>query len=52
MKQCGVPINESNACPKDLQRAHRDMVDLFNALEKERREEEKRKREAETKRCV
>ena len=49
MKQCGVPINESNACPKDLQRAHRDMVDLFNALEKERREEEKRKREAETK---
>lgn len=49
MKQCGVPINESNACPRDLQRAHRDMVDLFNALEKERREEEKRKREAETK---
>lgn len=49
MKQCGVPINESNACPKDLQRAHQDMVGLFNALEKERREEEKRKREAETK---
>lgn len=49
MKLCGVPINDTNACPKDLQRAHRDMVDLFNALEKEKREEEKRKREAETK---
>nr|DAU25287.1 MAG TPA: PcfJ like protein [Caudoviricetes sp.] len=49
MKLCGVPINDTNACPKDLQRAHQDMVELFNALEKERREEEKRKREAETK---
>ena len=48
MESCHVKINESNACPKDLFKAHQDMVDLFNALEKERNEEEKRKRDEET----
>ena len=48
MEVCHVQINESNACPKDLFKAHQDMVELFNALEKERNEEEKRKRDEET----
>lgn len=48
MEACHVQINESNACPKDLFKAHRNMVELFNALEKERNEEEKRKRDEET----
>ena len=48
MESCHVQVNESNACPKDLFKAHRDMVELFNALEKERNEEEKRKRDEET----
>lgn len=47
MKLCGVPINNTNACPKDLQKAHQDMVKLFNALERERKEEARRKRDKE-----
>lgn len=47
MKLCGVPINDTNACPKDLQKAHQDMVKLFNALERERKEEARRKRDKE-----
>lgn len=49
MEQCNVPINETNACPRNLFRAHEHLVELNNALEREREEQAKRNRDRELK---
>lgn len=49
MEQCNVPINETNACPRNLFQAHDHLVELNNALEREREEQAKRNRDRELK---
>ena len=49
MEQCNVPINDTNACPRNLRQAHDHLVDLYNALERERKEQAKRNRDRELK---
>nr|DAI17019.1 MAG TPA: PcfJ like protein [Bacteriophage sp.] len=49
MEQCNVPINETNACPRNLFQAHDHLVELNNALERERKEQAKRNRDRELK---
>jgi uncharacterized protein lin1253/lin1744 len=49
MEQCNVPINDTNACPRNLRQAHDYLVDLYNALERERKEQAKRNRDRELK---
>ena len=49
MEQCNVPINETNACPRNLRQAHDHLVELNNALERERKEQAKRNRDRELK---
>lgn len=49
MEQCNVPINDTNACPRNLRQAHDHLVDLYNALEREREAQAKRKRDKELK---
>ena len=49
MEQCNVPINDTNACPRNLRQAHNHLVDLYNALERERKEQAKRNRDRELK---
>nr|DAF05205.1 MAG TPA: PcfJ like protein [Caudoviricetes sp.] len=49
MEQCNVPINDTNACPRNLSQAHDHLVDLYNALERERKEQDKRNRDRELK---
>lgn len=47
MEQCNVPINDTNACPRNLRQAHDHLVELNNALERERKEEARRNRDKE-----
>lgn len=49
MEQCNVPINETNACPRNLFQAHDHLVELNNALEREREAQAKRNRDRELK---
>ena len=49
MEQCNVPINDTNACPRNLFQAHDHLVELNNALERERKEQAKRNRDRELK---
>lgn len=49
MEQCNVLINETNACPRNLFQAHDHLVELNNALEREREEQAKRNRDRELK---
>lgn len=49
MEQCNVPINDTNACPRNLRQAHDHLVELNNALERERKEQAKRDRDRELK---
>lgn len=49
MEQCNVPINDTNACPRNLRQAHDHLVELNNALERERKEQAKRNRDRELK---
>ena len=49
MEQCNVPFNDTNACPRNLRQAHDHLVDLYNALERERKEQAKRNRDRELK---
>lgn len=49
MEQCNVPINDTNACPRNLRQAHDHLIDLYNALERERKEQAKRNRDRELK---
>lgn len=49
MEQCNVPINDTNACPRNLRQAHDHLVDLYNALERERKEQAKRNSDRELK---
>ena len=49
MEQCNVPINDTNACPRNLFQAHDHLVELNNALEREREAQAKRNRDRELK---
>ncbi|BET21284.1 hypothetical protein RGT18_08720 [Solobacterium moorei] len=49
MEQCNVPINDTNACPRNLRQAHDHLVELNNALEREREAKAKRNRDRELK---
>lgn len=49
MEQCNVPINDTNACPRNLRQAHDHLVELNNALEREREAQAKRNRDRELK---
>ena len=49
LNQCEVPINDTNACPRNLRQSHDHLVDLYNALERERKEQAKRNRDRELK---
>lgn len=49
MERCNVPINDTNACPRNLFQAHDHLVELNNALEREREAQAKRNRDRELK---
>lgn len=49
MEQCNVPINDTNACPRNLFQAHDHLIELNNALEREREAQAKRNRDRELK---
>lgn len=49
MERCNVPINDTNACPRNLFQAHDYLVELNNALEREREAQAKRNRDRELK---